>query len=75
MNPLVTPNELEIQKPMELPVGFLFASIKNIGLSAATVNNTILASGEAKSYPFVGKGYETLEIDPEDSTLLVMYIL
>lgn len=59
----------------EIPLGFLFASVKNIGNSEVIVNNVPLAPGDAKSYPFVGKPYRAKSFDPMDSTLQIMYIL
>lgn len=59
----------------EIPLGFLFASVKNIGTTPAMVNNIALAPGEAKGYPFVGKPHTAKTFDPMDSTLHVMYIL
>lgn len=58
----------------EIPLGFLFASVKNIGDSEVMVNNILLAPGDAKSYPFVGKPHDAKPFDPMDSTLYVMYI-
>ncbi|QKX04140.1 hypothetical protein HN014_04200 [Aquimarina sp. TRL1] len=58
----------------EIPLGFLFASVKNIGDSEVMVNNLPLAPGDAKSYPFVGKPHDAKSFDPMDSTLYVMYI-
>lgn len=59
----------------EIPLGFLFASVKNIGNSEVIVNNVPLAPGDAKSYPFVGKPHNAKSFDPLDSTLQVMYII
>ena len=58
-----------------LPQGFLFASIKNVGTSTALVNNVPLPPGEAKSYPFVGKGYQAVNYEPQGSTLRILRIL
>ena len=58
----------------EIPLGVLFASVKNIGDSPAIVNGIPLAAGDAKSYPFVGKPSDAKPFDPMDSTLYVMYI-
>lgn len=59
----------------EIPLGFLFASVKNIGNSSAMVNGIPLAAGDAKSYPFVGKPHNAKSFDPIDSTLHIMYII
>ncbi|MDN5201234.1 hypothetical protein QQ008_07670 [Fulvivirgaceae bacterium BMA10] len=60
----------------EIPEGFLFASVKNVGNQQVTVNGVALASGEAKSYPFVGKGYQAVPfIVSDQSTLRVLYII
>lgn len=57
-----------------LPQGFLFGSIKNVGNQVATVNGVDLLPGEAKSYPFVGKGYPLISFTVNGSTLRVMMI-
>ena len=44
--------------------GFLSASIKNVGEGKALVNGVVLFPGEAKGYPFVGKGYKKITYDP-----------
>ncbi len=75
MDVLATITEIEITAATEIPIGFLFASVKNIGNSPALVNGVSLSYGEAKSYPFVGKGYTTVAIDPQDTTLQLMYIV
>lgn len=59
----------------EIPLGFLFASVKNTGTSAVMVNGIPLEAGDAKSYPFVGKPHNVKSFDPMDSTLHIMYII
>lgn len=59
----------------QLPEGFLFASIKNVGDQEATVNGVALAPGEAKAYPFVGKGYQSLPYEPSGSTLRILHVV
>ncbi len=60
----------------ELPAGFLFASVKNVGREDVVVNGVPLAPGEAKSYPFVGKEYEAVPFEVNGAAQLrVMYIL
>lgn len=59
----------------QLPQGFLFASIKNVGDQVATVNGVTLAPGEAKAYPFVGKGYQVLPYEPNGSTLRILHVV
>ncbi|WP_027395127.1 hypothetical protein [Aquimarina latercula] len=59
----------------EIPLGFLFASVKNIGNSPVMVGGIPLAAGDAKSYPFVGKPHNAKSFDPMDSTLHIMYII
>lgn len=66
--------ETEHTQDGSLPEGFLFASFKNIGNSPAQVNNVTLQPGEAKAYPFVGKGYKEIDFSPNGSTLLVLYV-
>ena len=55
--------------------GFLFASVKNVGTVAALVGGASLPAGEAKSYPFVGKGYQQVSYNPQGSTLRIMKII
>ncbi|MFY0689156.1 MAG: hypothetical protein JXQ90_18445 [Cyclobacteriaceae bacterium] len=60
----------------EIPGGFLFASIKNVGNQEALVNDVALSAGEAKSYPFVGKGYVAVPYEVTDQTTLrIMYVI
>ena len=60
----------------ELPEGFLFASVKNVGDQDVSVNGVALSAGEAKSYPFVGKGYRAVPFEvSEQSTLRVLLII
>jgi hypothetical protein len=75
MNILAQVNEIDVEDPGELQEGFLVASIKNVGLEEATVNGVALEPGEAKGYPFVGKGYRKIAYDPNRSTLRIMQIL
>lgn len=75
MDILAQVNEIDVEDPGELQEGFLVASIKNVGLEEATVNGVALESGEAKGYPFVGKGYRKITYDPKKSTLRIMQIL
>ncbi len=75
MNILAEVNEIDVDKAGELKEGFLVASIKNVGLEEATVNGVALEPGEAKGYPFVGKGYKKIAYDPNRSTLRIMQIL
>lgn len=77
MNLLATVTEQEFSDTRgELPGGFLFASVKNVGDREVTVNQVPLSPGEAKCYPFVGKGYEAVPFSVSNqSTLRVLYIL
>tara|TARA_R110002049_G_scaffold113040_3_gene263071 strand:+ start:185 stop:412 length:228 start_codon:yes stop_codon:yes gene_type:complete len=74
MNILAEITEIDVDKAGELQEGFLVASIKNVGLEEATVNGVALEPGEAKGYPFVGKGYRKIAYDPNSSTLRIMQI-
>ena len=67
--------ENEVNVDGALPEGFLFASIKNVGDQIATVAGVALEVGEAKSYPFVGKGYKTIDYEVNGSSLKIMYII
>jgi hypothetical protein len=58
-----------------MSAGFLFASVKNVGSSVATVNGVPLAAGEAKSYPFIGKGYKAIPYQVNGSTLRIMKVI
>lgn len=57
-----------------IPQGFLFASIKNVGATTTQVNGVDLTPGEAKTYAFVGKGYEAVLFVVNGSTLRVLYV-
>jgi len=62
----------------EIPQGFLYAKIKNIGNIAAEVNNVPLEPGESKVYPFVGRAYQAIDcgsvVNNNDSVLEIMTI-
>ncbi len=75
MNTQANPTEFETDGQGQLDAGFLFASFKNTGTTDAIVNGTILSSGEAKGYPFVGKVYESISYDCQESTLRILHIL
>ncbi|WP_010182447.1 hypothetical protein [Aquimarina agarilytica] len=74
MNILASIQEKEVAIKGTIADGFLAASIKNIGNDIAMVNGVSLAVGEAKSYPFVGKGYESIDYDPQNSRLRILEI-
>ncbi len=59
----------------QVPQGFLFASIKNVGAVTATVNGVDLSPGEAKDYPFVGKGYQAVPFVVNGSTIRVLHVV
>ncbi len=59
----------------EIPQGFLFASIKNVGDQTADVNGVALEPGEAKSYPFVGKGYGAIPYTVNGSILRILHVI
>lgn len=67
--------ESEVTTSGQIAAGFLFASIKNIGNFAAMVNGVVLPPGEAKSYPFVGKGYQAIDYTATTTTLRIMTIV
>ena len=75
MEVLAKINEQDFTEAGTLQTGFLMGSVKNVGATEALVNGVVLESGEAKGYPFVGKGYESISFDPMDSTLRVLEIL
>ncbi|WP_346881298.1 hypothetical protein [uncultured Algibacter sp.] len=74
MDVLAKSTEQDFTQAGTLPTGFLAGSIKNIGTTEAIVNGVPLGPGEAKGYPFVGKGYEAIDFDPVQSTLRVLQI-
>ncbi len=57
----------------EIPAGFLFASVKNIGDQMAYVNGAELEPGEAKTYPFVGKPCQPIPYETNGSVLRIMW--
>jgi hypothetical protein len=75
MDILAKITEQEFTAPAEIPLGFLYASIKNVGDTAVMVNGVNLNPGEAKGYPFVGKPYNAIPFDTQDSRLRVLYVL
>jgi hypothetical protein len=74
MDILAQASETTVEGAGELKDGFLAASIKNIGNRQAIVNGVTLEPGEAKGYPFVGKGYRSISYDGQQSTLRIMQI-
>lgn len=58
-----------------IPQGFLFASIKNVGAATAQVNGVDLEPGEAKAYAFVGKGYQAVPFVVNGSTLRILHVI
>jgi len=75
MDVLAEIKEEDFTQVGNLQEGFLFGSIKNTGSEIATVNGVSLAVGEAKGYPFIGKGYKEISFDPNGSTLRVLQII
>lgn len=75
MNVLAQIVEQDHLADASIPVGFLFASIKNVGNNSSTVNGVALAPGEAKAYPFVGKGYQAVPFIVNGSTLRILYVI
>ncbi len=75
MDILAQVNEADVVTPGELQIGFLVASIKNVGTEKAIVNGVNLDPGEAKGYPFVGKGYRKVTYDTKGTTLRIMQIV
>lgn len=75
MNILAQITEQDHNADGSIPQGFLFASIKNVGSIAATVNGVSLAPGEAKAYAFVGKGYEAVPFLVNGSVLRILYVI
>lgn len=75
MDVLATITEQEFIEDGTIPEGFLFASVKNIGNQTALVNDEELIPGEAKTYPFVGKGCQAVPFEVNGSTLRIMYYL
>lgn len=74
MDILAQVNESDFSQPGEINDGFLSASFKNVGENKALVNGVVIFPGEAKGYPFVGKGYKKIAYDPGASTLRIMAI-
>jgi len=75
MDILAQVNEIDTTVSGEISDGFLSASIKNVGEGKALVNGVVLFPGEAKGYPFVGKGYKKITYHPGASTLRIMQII
>lgn len=75
MDVLANITEQDFTEAGEIPLGVLYASVKNVGETPVLVNNVELAPGKAKGYPFIGKPYSAIPFDPQDSTLRVLYVL
>ena len=74
MDVLAQVTEQDVNAVGQIAQGFLFASIKNVGNAVALVGGVALPIGEAKSYPFVGKGYNAVAYNPQGSTLRIMKV-
>ena len=74
MDILAQVTEVEVSADGAIAAGFLFASVKNIGGSTATVGGVSLLAGEAKAYPFVGKGYDAVAYQVGGSTLRILLV-
>lgn len=75
MDILAKVSERSFTRDGQLAVGFLFCSVKNVGVRTVQVNGVDLAPGEAKSYPFVGKPYPGLTFKVNGSELRIMEIV
>lgn len=75
MNILAQILEQDFTVDGQIPQGFLFASVKNVGAATATVNGVDLSPGEAKDYPFVGKGYQAVPFVVNGSTIRVLHVV
>lgn len=75
MNILAEITEQDYNVDDELPSGFLYASLKNVGNQVVTVNGVALEPGEAKDYPFVGKGYQAVPFQVNGSTIRVLHVV
>jgi len=75
MDVLVSRVETVTTTDGEIPTGFLFATVKNIGSIPIQVGGVTLEVGEAKSYPFVGKGQPPLLFVLGGGTLKFMFMI
>ena len=75
MDILAQIKESEVSENGSFQEGFLYGSVKKKKKKTAQVNGVSLNPGEAKSYPFVGKGYHKINYEPNGSTLRVLEIL
>lgn len=75
MDILAQITEQDFNADDQIPQGFLYASIKNVGGNTAQVNGVDLPPGEAKDYPFVGKGYQAVPFVVNGSTLRVLHVV
>lgn len=75
MDALANITEADFTEAGEIPIGFLYASVKNVGDTPVLINGVELPSGEAKGYPFIGKPYNPISFDPQNSTIRVLYVL
>ena len=75
MDKLASIKEQDHTEDGSIPQGFVFASIKNVGKAAATVNGVKLEPGQAKAYAFVGKGYQSVPFTTGGSVLRILQIV
>ena len=75
MDILAEPIEQTLTDDGEIQAGALFISVKNTGDQVANVNGEALPPGQAKSYPFVGKGYKAIPYEASGTEILVMTII
>lgn len=74
MDVLATTTETETATDGQTPMGALFISVKNISNAPVTVNGVSLPAGEAKTYPFIGKGYQPITYQLNAHTIRLLFI-
>lgn len=57
------------------PRGLLYVKVKNVGNAVGHFNGVALEPNREKTYPFVGKGYDTMNYSAGKTTLRLMFII
>jgi hypothetical protein len=63
------------EAPSRTPDGLLYIRVENVGDSNAQFNGITLEPGKHKEYPFVGKGYQSMQYLSAASILRLTFII
>lgn len=75
-------HDSEVTSDGAIPAGFLYATVTNIGdgaghasETASKVNEVTLRLGSVRTYPFTGKPYKEVKLNPNGNILLLTYVI